>query len=441
MNSKIMPDSFGAAISSKAKLPKLLALIGWLVFVSVLFLLIDGALAQFQMAITHGYFSEGPIRFKFIILLGATICTVAYGWNKPDIPLYIVWYLFVFYALIVVFYQETYTAFTPVGLLIGYIDNFSLLIFLPLIFSMNGIVDPRAARKIIFIIFVPLAILGIAQFVTSLPLVRPASLDGRFVVNSWTMSGHARAFSLFTSGLRFGYFIAMVLSIAFASYLAAAEKESKWRFVVILLLSSFACLSTLTRNVYVISVEGAITTYLLCRRPLGDSIRTVKLLPIFYLLFAFLLTVVTPAVVSMFSKSALVLSGDSLAIRLNEWQYYLAVWLQTDIKTMLFGTGMSQMTRFVIAGEAPVIDNIFIGVGLQIGVVGLVLFVSLYWALWLKLLRELKSGGASPMLVGITGFWSTAFSSGMFNTSQPTYLSVFVLGMLFFLPENKHRGS
>lgn len=404
-------------------------IVAWAVFVSILVLLIDAAVPQLQMAISGGYLGNNFVRFKFVVIFGGVYFALVNGLKGLGSRLYLMWFLFLTYAVGVIFLQPLYTNHQPIFLLISFVDNFSLLLFLPILLAMGGVINPVQVRRVLFLVFVPLALLGIAQFVTSEPIVRPMSLDGRFMVNSWTISGRARGFSLFTSGLRFGYFIAMIAAVAAACVLLGKYGQ-KIRFArVILTLALLACAATLTRNVYVMVLEAIFAAYLLTRGTRWARNYALAL-PLVYGGIALALTVVAPLVSDALSRHTVVLSGDSMNIRLREWQHYMALWLQSDLPTMFFGTGISQMSRFQSMENSVVIDNVFIATGVQLGIVGLLLFVFIYWQMWVYQLRALAAAPRDPLLVGLVAYWSTAFASGFFNVSQPTYLTIFVIFVL-----------
>lgn len=398
-----------------------LAAIGMLALGVLLVQIVDGSLPQLRMALSGGYAGSGGPKLKLFFAIAVGLAFAIVGLTRGTHSLLAPWLVFVAYLLILLPLHEARGINESIVSFISFVDTYGFIFLLPLAMSLCGALPAHWLVRCVVVLSVPLCALGIAQFVTSTPIVRPFSIDGQFMVNSWTMGGQARGFSLFTSGLRFGYFLALAIPLL---WLLVVRSQGGKRIVcaVVCSLAVAALAATLTRNAYLMVAQGLITAVMLGR------MTSVRFVPLIHLAISLAVTVMAALVGGGRSAGAGVASGESLEARMNLWAQYAHLWLETDVFTLLFGAGISQFSRFS-AGEV-VIDNLFLATGAQVGLVGLILFMWLLWSLWDKLVECWSEDRSNIFLAGCLCFWSTFLSAGVLNNSAPIHLTFFFLAIL-----------
>lgn len=409
----------------RVKTPSIVVALSIVVAGVLLLQIVDATLPQIRMALSGGYAGAGGAKLKPIFFAAAALAFFIVGWRNIAGGVLSAWLLFVGYLALLLPLHELLGVNEPIVSFISFLDTYGYIFILPVVLSLAAALPSAWLTWLVLIISLPLCVLGIAQFATSTPIVRPFSVDGQFLVNSWTISGRARGFSLFTSGLRFGYFLSLVIPLMLLFVIrppSYAGRKSRLFTGALLALGVGALVATLTRNAYLITLQ-ALATVLFLRH--ASSLRMV---PLIHLLFSLLLTAIAALAGGAKGTGASVTSGDSLDARLSFWAHYAHLWLESDITTLLFGAGISQFSRFS-AGEV-IIDNIFIATGVQIGLVGLVLFLGMLWSLWRTLVDQWLGDHDNVFLAAGVCFWSTFLSAGVLNNSVPIHLTFFFLIIL-----------
>src|SRR5208282_6505506 len=75
------------------------------------------------------------------------------------------------------------------------------------------------------------------------------------------------------------------------------------------------------------------------------------------------------------------------------------------------------------------VDNMYLALTLHIGLVGMVIIVGLFWAMWRRLRIETIKR-PTPLLIGIASFCSTVFLDNMFNISPAIYGFWFLIAIM-----------
>ena len=418
-------------------------LFGIALFFTFGLLIVDGFIPQFKMALHGGYLPPDSFPIK-LVLIGCLfliyVSTVKIGRSAnfgfvDSTKLQLIILSFAGYLTVHLLVSFLILDRSLVVLVYSYVDALFFLFFVfPAVSLLPGVMDWRVATRILILVSIPLCVLGLYQFIFTDTVLPTLSRDLTYRVYGWSYYGRVRAFSLFGSGLKFSFFLALTSAVvfAYAKYLQASLL--KVGLYLILGLMIVTCVATLTRNGYMTVAFSLLSVMLFHKWPRTSW----TWLPLVYLAFAIFTVFLGWAISDLHGgSSAAISSSDSLSERIRLWGIHLSTWLQTDLGTMFFGTGFTQSRRFFGDDEA-VIDNVFIAIGYQLGIFGLILFVFSYCLIWLFLYKKHKENIDNPFLTGSVAFWSTFLSSGVFNTSQNVYL-LWVPLIFMVVPVEKKR--
>lgn len=404
---------------------------GHILIIIFFLFLVDGVLPQLQMALFSGriLFPNILVKGVLILLLAACLFLHVYRTGKVKWPRRIKTEYFIFLTYLVGHFLLLLGEYPLDYLLFTYNAYYFFILILP--FTIYAPIDPKTFLRWLIIISIPALSLGIAQFVSGSPILPVSSADNLFDVAAWRYYGKVRAFSLFTSGLQFGYFLTL-LEAVLIYYLFKRKGLRRIAVLAALVVVSFACYSTLTRNTYLQFVFTGCTALLLLAQKAGFSpllARFLGVIPAIYGVVAFISVVGAQINLLGKSQTATILRDESLLIRLLGWHRHYQLWTESGLAKLLFGVGMIGGGRFAIFGEVVIIDNSFLSVGLHIGLIGLGLWVFFMWRLWLWMLNVLRNAPDNVALFAIAAFWSTWISSGLFNDTFILYsmLSMIVL--------------
>jgi hypothetical protein len=290
-------------------------------------------------------------------------------------------------------------------------------------------VSDKSATRILVCIFLVCAVIGWAQVAFQSSIVRLASNDGNFRIYTsyWIAAGDTaidrtiRAFSVFGSSLEYGTFVVLIGAIG----IGMCGRPNGWiKGVPLYLLAGACCYSTLTRTVFLQFVFATIAALTFT---FGRSPRRMIWQPLIGLVVA-----VAIAFGGMFQKMSehrSLTDTSSLDLRVLQWGTFGSQWLRATLPQQLFGLGFCQAEKPLIIpaddiqiGKAysVLIDNMYLAVTLHIGLIGMVLIVGLFWALWRRLRVETIER-PTPLLIGIAAFCSTFLLDSMFNIFPAQY--------------------
>ncbi len=407
-----------------------------LIFLSVLLLyIVDGILPQAQIAIFAGQVPIPAIILKFALTLIVAVSLLTHFYRSGSIfwPRQIKTVYFIFLGYLLVHLLLMLGEYPLNYLLLSYNNYYYFIIIFPFVAGMS--VNPKFFTRLMTFIGLPLIAVGMAQYVSSSPLLPVSSADGYFMVSAWSYYDKVRAFSLFSSGLQYGYFLSLFAGFAMFHVIRKRRAE-RFLALVLLVVISFACYTTFTRNIYIQFVFTVVFSLLLAAyhksgsRYLGFL---AMIMPVIYGVLAALATVYTQSTLLLKLSDSVLLNDESLIMRYSGWANYFNMWTGSDLKTLLFGTGLVSGSRIFLAEEV-VIDNSFLAVGLHLGVVGLIIWLVIMWQFWIWLLRITRADLHNGAIYAITSFWSTWISGELFSTGLNYYplLTLMALPLCLF---------
>jgi O-antigen ligase len=230
-----------------------------------------------------------------------------------------------------------------------------------------------------------------------------------FEVMSWDFYGQIRAFSLFLSGLDFGYYLCVMGVFLFAS---AFDSRFRLYFLLLFFVCIYCVFATSTRLVYIL-FAFSLVTYLVTR--IWKSKFIIGILPVVYLLVgSFVIFYLGSG--SLLSSSDLS-SDDSLFERYFYWSKAWNLWIDASTPQKLFGLGLSQGASV----KDYVVDNVYLNSLVQSGLFGVGALIAFFVIIWLELVRSVERF-ASLFDIAIFSFMSTFLIGFMLNTNQFQYM-------------------
>ena len=275
-----------------------------------------------------------------------------------------------------------------------------------------------------WILYASLAVVPFAwlQFIVGDPILKVTNSENVSKLVSANVLGTFRPPSVFESSFQFGLFSVLLFCLAAARALFGKGGKRAW-MVAGLAMSGIGL--SQTRNVFLCGVCCAISLLaLLHRKRRGGKLRLLKLAPVAYVCGAVALMVYA---IANFLRSDMAKTGDladasSTWARVSSWQ---SAWqnlvLRGSALDALFGFGITQAGQssdyrrlYPARADGLFIDSTFVNLFLLQGIVGLLLFLGIWWLIWKRLLRRTVETW-DPLTAGITAFFSAFLAAGVFN--------------------------
>jgi hypothetical protein len=399
---------------------------GYVFFYFLLTFFINGTLPQLQIFLFNGNVKIPALDLKIILLFISLIVFFLCFNRKVHISksLMLFWLFFVAYIFIEVVIFQYHKSIIPLSFVGSVLSVYFIFFILPIALFLSGILQENKMVKTFIFLFIVLAILGIAQFILNDPILPTMSNDSNFKVFSTDFSGSQRAFSLFDSGYSYGHFISFVGAIVI---MLPINKLKKFLLIILVI---FAGYTTLTRNTY-LELATILFSAIVLKKKINNPIAPYMLSLLSVGVGFFILNIV-PMIKQMFNGSAIMSTGtfDSRTI---SWNWVMNDWLKDDIITALFGTGLSQGYGYAY------VDNMYLAIGAQFGIIGLLLFGLLFVSMTIYVFRIARVK-QTPLSIAIAAFWTSFPIVSFFNISLPPYLLVFMI-LIISNPQIKRNPS
>lgn len=375
--------------------------------------LFDGILFQFQSIFFKNYLVK-PVIFKILLFF---ICIPIITINRTKLPLF----LSVVFLFICIICNFLYTEPNIQGANTYY----SVLIVCSLIYLAKSdyrsqIIKSRKYILAVFFIAVFIAILQIMG-VDSLNI----SINNDNFIQSQKIYGAERVFSLFSSGLNLGYVIVVAMLISQTS-------QNMWVKLFTIVISGVLIYFTYTRVVYVmylLAIIGLISTRFW--KYVNQRYRIITQIA-FYLFISYLITYF----VSQLPVSRDLSSSESIGMRLDQWSDLWNYIVGSNLAEFVIGTGLTQGDN--LNREAIIIDNMYLAVFLNIGLIGFITWILLLTSYINSLLRIVSQNNKMIFEI-IVYMW---IFSMMYNLSVGIFeIASLVSAFVFLREENYEQNS
>lgn len=392
-----------------------------LVFFTVPFLLVSGALPQLQMLVTGGRVPISSAILKMLLLVAFFAAWLIRGGQIRRNPRLLSWILLLsVYLLLDLVYLSLGTGLKIGDVLAAY-NAYYMLAFIAVVSYLVPLKIPeRYILGLLAVLAIVCALIGIAQFITHSAILPVQSSDRNFQVVSWQLNGRIRVFSLFESPQGCGLYFVFITAL-----LIALCRRPKYRiFAVPLIFASvgmcyIADARTQLASLICAMVASWIWTFTRIKK-------LTRYLPVFALLTAIPVFLFGLSTLGASRHSAGVTGTGSLFQRLTQWTYYLSVLRSYPVAKLLFGTGVVQDSKIDTLNASVFVDNIYLINVLFIGLVGLLVYVAVIWAIWNQV-REKADQRDSYLHTAVAATLSTFFLMGVFSATSVVLTAYFLL--------------
>jgi len=301
--------------------------------------------------------------------------------------------------------------------------------------------DEKSFTAILNVVAIGIAIFFMVNFILALfqhlynsSIIPIRSTDGYYRVFSYSMRGKLKAFGFMLSCLDFGILAAAALFISLSQIMRSHRQWPLW--LVIVICSIIGVYISYTRVAYLIAFFGiflvaAVRWYSL-----------MKLLPPLSFAAGLVITLWPRALMTFFDlffdvdKNPL-FHFRAMLVRHRNWKKMIAELKDGSIMDILFGSGMTDNSRFLEITKSKLIDNLYLSVTLYNGIIVLSLFIFLYLLIYyrgIKLINDEMDSGGEPHPALVAGFSLMVVLAGVsfFNNFVP-YIYVHMLIPLLYL--------
>ncbi|MDT8068085.1 MAG: hypothetical protein ROO76_07945 [Terriglobia bacterium] len=287
---------------------------------------------------------------------------------------------------------------------------------------------------------IAILLFGWMQYLVGDPILEVANADNVSKMVAANVLGTFRPSSVFASSFQFGLFSVLAFCIAFSHAVFGRSGVLAW--ILSMLALSGVALSQ-TRNVFLCALCCATSLAFLVRwRKRGGRMRLFRFAPFAYMLgsVGMMVYAVIHFLGSDMTKTGDLADASSTWARVSSWQQaWHDIVLRGSLLDSLFGYGITQAGQasdyrnlYPARAEGLFIDNSFVNLFLLQGVVGLLIFVLLWWIIWKRLLKRTQETW-DPLAVGITAFYSTFLAAGVFNILNGQWWGITLALSLFVL--------
>lgn len=312
----------------------------------------DGILFQIQSSLANNYILT-PTLLKFVALI---IALFSLSLDNKKLTLF----LSIIFLISIIIYNFLINGNLTKGASVYYS---TLIICSVLMFSKKKYIDRLENLKgSIVLIFILAIIFAVLQAI-GINLLK-ISLNGEVFIQSHKIYGSDRVFSLFSSGLNLGY------TLVVATILIQISSNRTLRIFSTIFFGVLVYF-TYTRVIYVMYILAIISMLSISFWKNFNQRYRVFLQLSSYLFMSYLIAYFA----SLLPTSRDLSSSESVGMRLNQWSDILGYVDRLPMNEFLFGTGLTQGDDFL--SQSLLVDNMYIAVFLNIGLVGLIIWLAL----------------------------------------------------------------
>lgn len=383
------------------------------------FLYNNGVLPQIEMAFFHGTVPIPTVIVKILFLLILVLSMLTL--KEASMPMQFLLFVVFFLACLAVstIYQIFFLHKLFSSTLYDIEASYFFILITPIAFSIKIKINDFLVQNSISIFGLVSSVLGIVQHFFGSAILPTVSLHGYYRVWGYDFFGQMRAFAFNNTPAGLGQllvFTAIIfLEVEFIKK-SILNNVLKTLFVAVVLVGIFC---TLTRAVYIYSALVLVTWFILSKWPRN---RMILFLPLVYLVCGLGVIVLAPFIHDLFLSSGSIISDRTLYIRLDEWRHWGAKILNNPYH-LLFGPGI---TQYHVIDYKAMIDNVYISIILQSGLISFFVFVIITSAAWNYSFKLFKSC-PSPVRTAIICSMAAYPTLFLFELDQVKYFMLFML--------------
>lgn len=263
---------------------------------------------------------------------------------------------------------------------------------------------------------------GWVQFAAHDTIIRVTNTENVSKLVNASLLGTFRPPSVFESSFQYGLLAVLVFCLSFAHAVYGRGGMRAWALSA---LAMGSVVLSQTRNVY-LCAACAIASFFLLRLALRRRkvFMVLRYSPWLYVIASLgvMFWAVWQFLASDLRKTGDLTDASSTLSRVSGW---LAAWqnlvLPGSFFDACFGYGITQAGQasdyqalYPSRGTGLFIDSTFVNLFLFQGLIGLLFFVSIYWAIWRRLVRKLEEE-LNPLVIGVTCFFAAFLAAGVLN--------------------------
>jgi hypothetical protein len=308
----------------------------------------------------------------------------------------------------------------PSDVFLSYNAGYGAFLLAPVALVSRSRVPEKAAIRILLFAFVACAILGWAQFLLQDPIIPLASGDGDFSIVTAYIGGELRVLSFFANALEYGAFNVVIAAIG----IGMCIEPGGWKKgIPVYAVAVATCYTTLTRNVFLQVLVATLAALIFV---FGRRLNRNKWMPLMALALGAILAFSGFLAFLRDPHGGTGIRSDlSFQSRVMQWTFYAAKFARASLWQQLFGFGIWQADRS--GTREAIADNIYWGLVMHIGLIGLVVVLVLIWAIWKRVWAQAIER-PTPLAIGIASYWTTVAMAGLFNNMLAQYGFWYLIG-------------
>ncbi|MGX9688331.1 O-antigen ligase family protein [Deinococcus wulumuqiensis] len=340
----------------------------------------DGLLPRIQMLMLNNNVFIGNSTLKILLIALIALSAIASKIKKSYFRSF--GFVFLLYLIIrsivgIVLNGE----YDVIYIISGLFSYYSLVVF-AIFFTYLKITQKkqffRIRRSPIIIFGLLCSLIGIYQYRTTDPIFAVESSDGAFSVLSYQFGYYIRGFSIFSSPLNFAHFLVYVFTL---SFLVLIKNKHKAFMLLPIAIIVYGIYSSITRAAYFELIFSIISILMLTI----SGYRSLKIIPVIYLIMGIFIVNYAPIISNSISSN--IGSDFSVGLRLAQWSQYIDGIQRSGVINLLFGSGYFQTENINLSVYgSTIIDNTYLAILSQIGVLGGIIFLLAIGEVYLKII-------------------------------------------------------
>lgn len=308
--------------------------------------------------------------------------------------------------------------------------NIALLGILLAQMMVPGVITDRLLSKLLVFLSVPVVCFGMLQIINGYSKITLVIFH-QYVKNvPYDFYGFNRPYSFFTQSITFGFYAALLVAILWLSVRTVRSIPIKAALFGTLIVMASVNILSFTRTAIVAMCFVLFYLWLdkklKCRR-VGMIFAPFMFFLIMVILFFYGVDVanVLKSILGVFAHSA------STSIREDELLYYLKMYGSAKWWQMLIGIG--PIINSIPEKTGMFIDNSYLYLLLQYGVIGIALWLLAVITIW-RDMYLVTQRNPTVLRGAIVAFWSTWFAVSLFATDLGGYI---LISILFYMLNTK----
>lgn len=314
-------------------------------------------------------------------------------------------------------------------------EYYFYLLLVPLFFNFRYF--GRHFFVLLILISPILLTVAILQSFLNETIIDPGAPSDKFRVMAYIFDGTVRAFSLFGSSVNYGHYLTLLLSFTLARLFIYKNTWATIIFLAATPLLYVLIFLTYTRAVYLQAFSVTLFIFF-ARRHVGNGVLRLSdnKIILYFPVLVFMLYLMATLFAFFLGGDSGIGSGSTINERVLNWGGQIVSSYNEGHLAILFGRGVLQEDNDVY-DLSVVIDNSFISIFANVGIVGLLGWILISWKIWRVLLND---ADYNKSIFVPLGWYSTWVGISIVNNAHVIY-SVLVLLFIGHLPKLTEKKS